>query len=159
TYAAIVPAGQIAGHTASATARLIDTPTRLQLAGKRMKIAVAVTGTSVPIATPSRPSGFASKMLSETLTIAVATLTPATRQWRPAPLSSVLPGALPTRTTTITASSLTTTTVPSNSGPTHDRTSGPAISRRTAAIGTTVASEKRVPTRNSRCRRSRRSEA
>src|SRR5262252_6193583 len=93
TYAAIVPAGQTAGHTASISARRTDRPTRLQLAGKRTKIDVALTGTSVPIATPARPSGFTSAMLIDTLTTAVTTLTTATRRWRSAPLSSVLPVA------------------------------------------------------------------
>src|SRR5580765_375055 len=82
TYAAIVPAGQTAGHTASLTARRIDRPTRLQLAGKRMKIAATLTGISVPIATPARPSGFTSATLSETLTMAVTTLTAATSRCR-----------------------------------------------------------------------------
>src|SRR5256885_6009769 len=73
-YAAIAAAGQTAGQTAPANARITGSSTRRQPAGKITNSEAAVTGTSVPIATPGRPIRCASTTLKPRLTTAVTTL-------------------------------------------------------------------------------------
>src|SRR5439155_25029815 len=145
TNAVIAPAGHTAGQTASRSARPIDSSTRRQPAGKSTSVDARHTGTSVPIATPGRSSGLTIAMLSARFANADVTLVNATSLCWPAPLSSVLAVALPTRTITVSDSSRNTRTLAENSGPTHARTSGSAISIIAPPIGTTVASDSRVP--------------
>src|SRR5258706_125719 len=145
TKAVITAAGQVAGHTASANARPIDSCTRRQPAGKRTSVDARHTGTNVPIATPTRPSGLTMAMLNARLAMAAATVANATSRCSPAPFSNVAAVAAPIRTITVNESRRSTTTLPVNPGPTHASTSGSAMSIIPPAIGITVASDNRVP--------------
>ena len=95
-------------------------------------------------------------MLSATLQSAVLMLAADTIRWDPAPLSSVIPVALPTRMMTITDRICRTSTLPAKSGPTHAVTSGRASSSIAPDSGTTVASDSFVPSMKMRCSRSSR---
>src|SRR5512140_4043392 len=73
TNAAMTAAGHTAGHTACRSACGTVRPTRRQPAGNSTNIDEMATGISVPSATPGRPRGLTSAMLSGRVATAAAT--------------------------------------------------------------------------------------
>src|SRR5262249_51464170 len=128
TKAVMTDTGHSAGHTDSSIARRRGRPTRLQPAGKRTRSAAVETGSSVPNAMPLSPHRLARAMLSARFTSDDTTFVYATVRCWPAPFRSVDDVEDATRAMTVSVSSRTTTTLPSNPGPTHALTSGLAIS-------------------------------
>ena len=117
--AAMTAMGQSVGHTAVRNASATVRPTRRHAAGQRTKIDVKATGSSVPKAWPTRPNRRIHHRLSTTFASAAPAFENASIRCCPAPFSSVVAVALPTRMATTPIRICATITLPSKRGPTH----------------------------------------